>query len=212
MQNITKLKKPLLISLLVFVGLMLVAIVSLIIVSFAIVRPTVDDIAKIHAQKFAKIVRIPTVIRPQDKGFAETVYIWEMETNAGEVAPVRFRHDTGLVKSQDKIEAVLELPPGNDPSIFVKVLPAVISDRQALDSALDVEHANLNANPQIGYSQISLAVKPETNQTTRISWTFGRDFLTSGLEVEYGRLEKFPKPLLAFLYNFQKTTFELIAQ
>jgi len=177
-------------------------------VSFTYIKPATEAINLKLAKKFAKVVRIPK-IPPQTTSFGETLYFWEMETTAAEVVGVNFRHSTGFSKSQDKIEAILELPPSGDASIFAKVLPAIVADSQSLSASQDIEKANFDANKEAGYLSIRLSVKPETKQTTRIIWNFDKNYFLEDISDEYAKLQRIPEPVLKNLYLFQKLIIDL---
>lgn len=204
-------KKILVISTLISAALAIIVLVVSAILSFTVVKPTTDQINRKLARKFTKVVNIPEVMPPQTRNFYETIYIWEMETNQQEVVGVRFRHATGFDGKSKEQEATLELPEPGDPSIFNKVLPAVIADDQSLLGALDPKKASFEPNSVAGYKTYKLAVKPETNQTVSITWIFDNDYITEDARNEYQKLAKFPLPVLKFLYLFQKTIFELMA-
>jgi hypothetical protein len=194
-------KKKLLIAAVVAILILIFLLVATIISSFTVVKPTTQSIDQKLAQKMASIVRIPQGIPLPSHDFEETVYFWEMETLEKEVIGVRFKYQTGFSKNEDKIEAVLEMPEKGDPSIFNKVLSAVIADRQSLEAAQDPQKANLSVNQSVGYQQIRLAVKPETKQTIKIIWDFDKTSLGEDLHRDYLKLERFPTFLLKILYG-----------
>lgn len=193
---------------LLFLVLILFPIVA-VIYSFAVVKPTTDAINKNLAKYFGKIVYIPEGIPPPIQGFDEIIYFWEMETPAREVTPVRFKYNTGFPKNQHTIQAILELPEGNDPSIFNKVMPAVIADRESLESARDPQKANLGANQQAGYSALNLALTPTTNQTVKIIWNFEKRAFDEETQKLYRKLEKLPEFLTRILFTLPSFTISL---
>lgn len=197
------------------VSILLVAIAALIValvISFKVVKRTTDTINKNLNKKFQEIVRIPEIVPPSQKSFVSTNYIWEMVTPAKEVTTVKFTHDTGFSKNQDKVNVTLEMQPGSDPSLFNKVLPAVVSDTQALSSVQDLEHPNLGPNDKIGYQKIELTpVERNSPQIAKITWQFDRSFFTKNYGELYERLDKFPQPILKFLYLLQKATITLLS-
>jgi len=177
------------------------------ILSFKIVKKTSDQISIDLNKKFQQIVRIPQAIPPSYRGYYQTIYSWEMETPQKEVIKVVFTYDTGFSKSQKTITATLSMEPNADASLFNKVLPAVISDTQALSSAQDLEHANLSANSQIGYQKLSLEPFPGDNtKVTKVTWEFEKSELTKRDEALYGELERIPEPILKLLYSLQELT------
>lgn len=194
-------KKIVIIFVLIVVVLLTSAIAAGIIVSFTVVKPTTESINQKLAELFAKIVRIPEGILPPNIGFDSTSYFWEMETIEKEVTGIKFTYNPAFSKDQTVILAILEMPERGDASIFNKVLPAVVADRQSLNSALDVEKANLSANQDAGYSKINLSVKPETKQTIKITWEYEKSTLGNDLRQDYTKLAKYPKSLLSIFYG-----------
>ena len=133
--------------------------------------------------------------------FDKTDYFWEMEMPEHEVVGVRLSHNTAFQKDQNIIYLTLEKEEKGDPSIFNKVLPAVIADPQSLAAAQDPPKANLGANTKYAYNNIKLATKPETNQTTKITWEFEKSKLPDDLKEQYQKLDSIPPSLLKFLYS-----------
>ncbi len=171
------------------------------------VKKTTDQINNGLNKQFQQLVLIPQVVPPSHRGFYQTTYNWEMETPQNEVIKVIFIHDTGFSKSQKTITASLTLEPNADASLFNKVLPAVISDNQALSSAQHFEDANLSANSEIGYKKISLEpVEGDSTRMTKITWEFDKTEIAKGDEDLYNKLNKFPEPFLKILYNIQQFT------
>lgn len=192
-------KKTTLILLTLF-SIFAIGLVAIVIIAFTQIKPTTERINQKLSRKFARIVRIPQGIPPPVRGFDETSYFWEMETLEGEVTGVRFRYTPAFSKSQKNIEAILEMPEGGDASIFGKVLPAVITDKKALKSALDIEKADLSPDNNIGYSKLNLDIKSQTKQTVRVKWEFEKDNLSEDLKTEYQNLSVIPPKILAVLY------------
>ena len=110
-------------------------------------------------------------------------------------------YNPAFVRNQSVILATLEMPEGGDVSIFNKVLGAVVSDKQSLNSALDIEKANLSANQDAGYSKINLSIKPETKQTIKITWEYDKSKLGNDLSQDYAKLAKYPPSLLGIFYG-----------
>lgn len=194
-------------SSLVLLGLLITAIV----ISFTVVKPTADSINQKLTKKFTKIVRIPQGIPPPVRGIDTTSYFWEMETIEKEVTGVRFMYDPAFAPYKRQITAILEMPEGGDPSIFNKVLAAVVADDQTVKSAQDIERANLAANQKAGYSKIDLMIKPETKQVLNISWTFDKNDLEEDLKDDYRKLSKYPKPIFNFLYGLPNLIIGLLS-
>ena len=194
-------KKVLVISLIITVVIAVGLISSAVVISFAVVKPTTEAINQKLAQHFAKIVRIPKGILPPNQDFNQTSYFWEMETIEKEVTGVKFTYTPAFLKDQNVIVATLEMPEGGDASIFGKVLPAVVADKQTVDSALDIKKANLSANQEAGYSKITLSVKEDTKQTVKITWQYEKVNLTGDLTLEYAKLAVYPPFILKILYS-----------
>jgi hypothetical protein len=151
------------------------------------------------------------MIAPPIRGFDEIIYFWEMETIEKEVTSVKFRYTPSFAKNQNIIEATLEMPEGSDPSLFNKVLPAIITDSQSLNSTSNIEKANLSGNEKAGYEKIKLAIKPETKQTILITWEFTKAKLPQDLKGEYSKLATYPLPILKILYGLPNLVFGLLS-
>ena len=176
-------------------------IAAAVVLSFTVVKPTTETINQKLTEHFAKIVRIPKGILPPNIGFDSTSYSWEMETIEKEVTGVKFSYNPVFVRNQNVLLATLEIPEGGDVSIFNKVLPAVVSDKQSVDLAINIEKANLSANQDAGYSKINLSVKPETKQTVKITWEYDKSKLGNDLSQDYAKLAKYPPSLLRIFYG-----------
>lgn len=177
-------------------------------VSFRTVRPTTLTMNKNLTQNFTKIVRIPENLPPM-LTFEETAYTWEMETLEKEITGVKFTYTTGFSKNENKITAVLEMAENGDPSLFNKVLPAVISDNQSLESALNPEKANLSANTNVGYTSLQLFINPTSGQTVKITWEFEKSTLGDNINKNYSRLAKYPTSVLKLLYGIPSLVVDL---
>ncbi|OGD85961.1 hypothetical protein A2164_00435 [Candidatus Curtissbacteria bacterium RBG_13_35_7] len=200
-------QKKILISLGIILIIFIVVFIYAFIISFKVVKQNTDKINADLKQQFQSIVRIPEVIPPSYKGFDKTVYLWEMETIENEVTTVIFTHDTGLSRYQDKIIATLKMPEGQDPSLFVKVMPAVVSDNQALQSAQNLEAQNLGPNKQIGYNGLkTYTISENSPQVTQIVWEFDKEKLTENSQKYYNKLYKYSEFTLKILYEIQSRT------
>lgn len=170
-------------------------------VSFNQVRPITTEINKNITKDLSKVVRIPEGIAPPMRDFNQTIYSWEMETPAKEVTGVTFKYTPSFAKKDGKIVAALEMPENGDPSIFNKVIEAIIVDEQSLSAARDPQKANLGANDKSGYNSIKLAVSPKSGQTTKITWEFDKKNLSNELNSSYTQINKIPGFALEFLYK-----------
>src|SRR3989344_7274124 len=169
--------------------------------SFVVVKPTTQLINdKLASTVFSKIVRIPQGIPRPSYDFSQTGYEWEMETNAGEVTAVRFNYNPAFSKDDNYIIVTLEMPENSDPSIFTKVLPAVISDEQTLKSATDPLKKNLNGNKGAGYEKIALEKDKKNNQTIKISWKYSKGNLPESIKQLYSKLN-YPQAVLKTFYK-----------
>lgn len=182
-----------------------------VIYSFTSIKPSTEEINKSLAKKFSQVIYIPNGIASPTQTFDETSYSWEMETPQKEIIGVILKHNTAYSRNQQKITLILEMPQGGDPSIFTKVLPAVIKDKQSLESALNPQKANLSANSTVGYENIKLSILPQTNQTVQVTWEFEKSKLEDDLASNYKRLSRLPESQLKFLYSLPHTILGLLS-
>lgn len=205
-------KKIIIISLIAAAAFFLALVFLAVYVGFTSIKPVTREINDKLANYFLGIVRIPKEGIPSPSyDFYETSYFWEMETIQGEVTPVIFKYTPAFGKNDTNIEVVLEMPAGGDPSIFGKVLEAVIADEQSLRGAQDVEKANLSASSKAGYKQIGFAVKPNTKQVIKITWMYEKSALGEEVKSLYAKLGKYPDPVLKILYKLPHLTLSLLA-
>ena len=205
-------KRKILIGISVVTLVLIILLIYTVIISFQLVKQNTDNINIKLKENFQTIVRIPEPIPPAFRSFEKTVYNWEMVTNEEETIMVSFEHNTGISKNQNIITAKLQIPPGADPSLFNKVLPAVLADKQALYSAQDLEHANLGSNTEVGYSKLELFTSEKnTGQVTGIEWQFDREKILSGTEQYFEKLHKYNEFFLKILYSIQRGIIILLA-
>ncbi len=191
-------KRALFVIALIFI-ILLAVFIRAIYLSFSVVRPTTEQInKKLTSLVLSKIIRIPEGIQRPSYEFERVRYFWEMETNAKEVTAVNFTYTPSYTRDEKEITATLEMPEKGDPSIFTKVLPAVISDDQSLKSAQDPDKANISANEQSGYTKLALEKDPKNNQTTKITWTFEKSKLPQEIMTLYTKIN-YPPKILKFL-------------
>lgn len=203
-------KKIIVVVLISTILLVVTLLVTALIVGFTVVKPTTDTINRaLVKEHFSKIVRIPEDIPRPVPSFHEPHYYWEMETLQGEITGVYFKFMPAYSKEESKMTASLSMPQSGDPSLFTKVLPAIIVDKQSLESALDPQKANLNANPQVGYTSLKLAVNPKTSQTILITWEYNKSSLGEDLNTLYANLSKFPPLILTILFTLTQASLEL---
>lgn len=193
--------------------LSVVVFFTALVISFKFVKQTTDLINEDLKNKFAQtIVRIPQEAHPTYRDFTTTIYSWEMETNQNEVTTVIFKHDTGFSPDQNIIVATLQMDQVGDPSLFNKVLPAVIADKQSLESAQNLQNPKLEANPQALYTKINLYnYEGRSEQVSKITWDYQRDTIAKDSQNLYLKLRKYPPWFIKALYTLQGTTLQLLS-
>lgn len=170
-------------------------------ISFSTVKPATEKINQGLETAFGKIVRIPTESIPRPSlDFREVTYLWEMETLEKEVIEVRFSYTPSYTSGEKEIIAVLEMTEKGDPSIFDKVLPALISDNQSLDTALDPQKANFGPNERAGYSKLAITKDSRNDKTIKITWSYKKEELEDELKSQYQKLSNLPEPALRTFY------------
>src|SRR4030042_2351758 len=204
-------KKFILISFSLTTVLLIILFSLVIYFSFFKVKPTADALNQKLTQKFSKLVRIPTGLPRPQKSFAKTSYYWEMETLQKEAVGVKFEFDPAYTKGQETITLILDMPQGGDPSVFAKVLPAVISDRQSLTAASDPQNADFEGNKEAGYTSIKVYRDQNNVKTIRIIWEFNKADLDEGTRNLYAQLDKYPQSLLKIFIALPIIARELIA-
>jgi hypothetical protein len=205
-------KKQFLILASIILVIFLTALFLAIILSFKIVKQTTDKINLALKDDLQTIVRIPTPIPPETKSFDSTTYIWEMETNEGEITKVKFVHDTAFSKNNQNITATLEMVEGQDPSLFNKVLPAVITDKQTIISITDPKRINLGKNEQAGYEKIDIYnIEGRQGQISQVTWQLDKAKILNKNAQLYEKIYKYPLFLLKTLYYLQKFILTLFA-
>ncbi len=199
-------KKPVLYTLGFIILILAILFIAAFILSFKVVKKNTDKINASLKQEFSKIVLIPDVVGPNFKSFEKVSYRWDMVTKENEVTSVQFTHDTDIPLGQNKIIATLEMPQGSDPSVFFKVLPAVISDQQTLSSLETPEHKNLGSSEMTGYNKIEMYQSEEKpDKVVKIVWEFNKEDLTKNSKTYYDKLYQYPQPVLKALYNLQQS-------
>ena len=185
-----------------FVVIFLIFTVTTIVFAFTKTKPTAEKINQKLTDKFQKIVRIPSDIVIAKYTFDETLYIWEMTTPQNEAVPVRFIYNPDFLKTQQKTQVVLEMVTGGDPSIFDKVLAALIADEKTLKAIKDSPNADFSPNPDAGYTGYKLFNDPKTGKTTKIVWEFEKQNLIDGeTEKLYTQLNSLPPKAVKALYE-----------
>ncbi len=192
--------------------LLIITFITVLIISFKLVKQTTDNINADLKNKFGVIVRIPKDARPTYRGFTTTIYSWEMETNQNEVTTVIFKHDTGFLRAQNTIKATLQMDQAGDPSLFNKILPAIIADKQSLNSAQTQQSLNFDAKTDAGFKKLQVyAYKGNSQQISEVDWEFDRDTIGKDSMGLYNKLFKYPEWLIKALHTLQHTTLTLLA-
>ena len=177
-----------------------VLILGAVFYSFSTVIPTTKSINRDLGKYFSTVVNIPNGIEPPVQTFDQTIYQWEMETPQKEVIGIKLWHETVFESGKKTINLTLEKEEKGDPSIFEKVLPAVISDKQSFDSAIDPIKSNTEATASAKYKSVKVAEVSQSGKTTKIEWQFEKDNLPQNIKEEYKKLENLHLPI-RFLYS-----------
>lgn len=195
-------KKKLLIAFGIILIVVIVTIAWAISTAFTTVKPTTEKINVGLETAFSKVVRIPKVsISRPSLDFSQTTYLWEMETLEKEVIEVRFSYTPAYTSEDKEITAVLEMTEKGDPSIFDKVLPALVADEQSLNTARDPQKVNFGASEKALYSKLAIVKDSRGDKTIKISWIYNKNQISENFKEEYQRIEIYPKPILETLYS-----------
>ena len=205
-------RKALLISLVAIIIVFILTIIIAIVLSFKIVRQTTDNINFALKQNFQSIVNVPTPVPPETRTFDQTTYIWEMETDAHEIVKVQFKHDTNFSKKSNQMVATLEMPSAGDPSLFDKVLPAIVTDRPTLSSLVDIHHPNVGQSPDNLYESVELTKSPiNSDKVVKITWHLNRNNFVNKNENLYKKIYSYPEPIIKALYSLQRAIIEIFS-
>ena len=185
----------------IFIILFIIAFI----LSFKIVKQNTDKINEGLKKGFAQIVRIPEIVGPNFISLDRISYKWDMITNENEITPVEFIHDTAIARNQNKIIAILQMPQGADPSIFHKVIPAVVSDTKTVTQLENPEQINLGPNEEIGYNKVELN-HSSSAKVIEIVWEFDKEKLAKSSQIYYDKLYEYPEWLVRILYTIQQST------
>lgn len=198
-------KKAILLSAATFILIFTVILISAFILSFKVTKKNTDKINESLKKEFARIVRIPEVVGPNFKSLQTVSYKWDMVTNENEITPVEFIHDTAIARNQNKIIAILQMPQGADPSVFHKVIPAVVSDTRTVSALEGLEDSNLGPSEEIGYNEVKLN-HSTSGKVIEIVWEFDKDKLVKDSKDYYNKLYQYPEWLVKILYTTQQST------
>ena len=97
-----------------------------------------------------------------------------------------------------------------DPSIFDKVLPALVADEQSLNSARDVQKANFGPSEKALYSKLAIEKDSRGDKTIKISWFYDKDEASENFKEEYQKIAKYPKSVLQSLYGIPSFLIDLV--
>ncbi len=179
--------------------------------AFNTIKPGTEKINSSLETSFSKVVRIPIGNIPRPSiDFSQTTYLWEMETLDREIIEVRFSYTPAYTSEEKDIFAVLEMTEKGDPSIFDKVLPALVADEQSLNTARDPQKANFGPNDKAGYSKLEIAKDIRGDKTIKIKWTYEKNKISENFKGEYQKLEIYPKPVLEILYSIPSFLVSLV--
>lgn len=194
--------KKLVLAIGILASIFLIFVIAAIVFAFTKTKPTTERINRRLTDKFQKIVRIPTDIVIAKYTFDETLYIWEMTTPQNEAVPVRFTYNPDFLKTLEKMEATLEMVTGGDPSIFDKVLAALIADEKTLKAVQDSENAEFSPNPDAGYTSYQLFLDTHTGKVVKIVWEFEKQSLADDETKKlYTQLNSLPPKAVRVLYE-----------
>lgn len=183
----------------------------MIILSFVYVKSTTDQIVRLERDYIVKLIRIPNAVPPSNPLWNSISYVWEMETNQAEITKVRVNQSTGFSRYEDKIIVSVQREIGSDPSIFDKVIPAVINDQQTLNSAFTKNNKNFGKNDEFGYEKIEIAYNDTGEKVDKVTWEFDKSKLPANLNAQFSRLNRFPEGFVKTLYNIQKGVILLLS-
>ncbi len=204
-------KKVLIIGSISFsIGFTLLA-VAILLFSFLKIKPITKSINSKIETKLQDLVFIPKGVTKTAYTFESTSLVWEMETLQKEFVGVELFFTPGYTKEDRKIIAQLKMVEIGDPSIFEKTLPALIRDQESLQAAYNVKEPNPTASQGAMFSKLSLEINKQKEKATTIEWEFNKSDMDNGLNEEYKKLEKYPKPLLKLLITLPKLIIGLLS-
>lgn len=204
-------KKKIIISLSTAFLIIIIVTAWAIYTSFSTVKPATEKINQGLETAFSKVVRIPTESIPRPSlDFREITYLWEMETLDKEVIEVRFSYTPSYAAGDKEVTAILEMTEKGDPSIFDKVLPALVADEQSLVTARDPQKANFGPNEKALYSKLAIEKNSRGDKTIKISWFYDKDKISENFKEEYQKIAKYPKTALETLYSIPSFLVSLV--
>lgn len=204
-------KKKILTAFGVLLVIFIAAIAWAISTAFTTVKPATEKINNGLETAFTKVVRVPKENIPRPSiDFSQITYLWEMETLEKEVIEVRFSYTPAYTAEEKEVTAYLEMTEKGDPSIFDKVLPALIADEQSLNTARDPQKANFGPNEKALYSKLDIVKNARGDKTIKIIWIYNKDQISENFKQDYQKLENYPQPVLETLYSIPNFLVSLV--
>lgn len=204
-------KKKIIIGLVILIVAAIAILVWAIKTAFTTVGPATERIDKGLEAAFSKIVRIPVESIPRpSREFGQITYLWEMETLDKEVIEVRFKYTPSYTSQENEVIATLEMTEKGDPSIFDKVLPALVADEQSLNTARDPQKANFSASEKALYSKLEITKDSRGDKTTKLVWTYNKEQVGKDIKEDYLKLAKYPQSILETLYTIPSYLRDLV--
>ncbi len=177
--------------------LILIGIFSTII-SFRFVKPKTRIITNELNLQLKRLINIPDGLNA-GTSYNNNNFSWEMETPRKEIVKVNFNYDPAYPKYKDKITNSLEMEEGGDPTVFNKVLPAIIRDDNLLEVIKESANTKSCRKEGLAYSGISL-VCDNSGRVIKILWKIDKSSLKDR-GVDYSLLSPIPDFALERLYN-----------
>lgn len=177
--------------------------ISIVILSFTFFKKNSDELIRSQRDKLLTIVNVPNAVPPSNPTFDSITYTWEMETTQKEVATVNVLQTTGLNRSENKILVVLEKAPAGDPSVFDKVLPAVIADSEVLEAAFSREKLTSLESGQTGFNRVAIERDASGDKVIKITWEFDKEEFGTESRAIYDKLQSLPPAVVTTLYAVQ---------
>lgn len=177
----------------------LLVFLAIIYISFYKVKPVTNEINNRVRQKLSETVFIPPKeIVKSSESFETTAYTWEMLTPQNEAVAIELIFTPSYLKENQQIATFLKMEERGDPSIFVKVFPALIKNTDLLRAASEAKDQNPNINQEV-FNNLSLTIN-EAKQTIAIAWEFDKAEISPELSENYKKLEKYPSFLLKLFF------------
>lgn len=189
-------------ALLITLTLLFALLLATIIFSFTFLKKNTDELIKTQRDKLITLINVPNAVPPSNPTYNSVTYSWEMETPQKEVATASVVQTTGLIKADRSVLVILEKTPGGDASVFEKVLPAVIADKEVLKAAFSDEKVSNLENGQTGFKKASIERDLSSGKVVKVVWEFDKNSFGEKSTELYGKLNK-PELLIKILYAVQ---------